>query len=296
MPRAASNGIELHWESFGSEADPAIVLIMGLSNQMLGWDAEFCQELATEGFRVVRFDNRDVGESTKLHGLGVPNMAPLFARAAVGGTSSAGYTLHDMAADTVGLLDALDLERAHLVGASMGGMIAQLCAIEHGARVASLTSVISSPQIQRRPWPRPRALKVLAKRGPREGQARIDHRVALFRTIHGTGGMPFDEERVRAKEIRSHERDADPDGAVRQLAAVLSTRGRHAGLGAVSVPAAVVHGDSDPLVPLAHGRATAKALGGAPLTVIQGMGHGLPTAAWPQLRAAITTNARTAQA
>ncbi len=287
MPRAPSNGIELHYESFGSDADPTVVLIMGLSNQMLGWEADFCRRLAARGFHVVRFDNRDVGESTKLDRHGVPDMAPLFARAAVGLRPRAIYTLHDMAADTVGLLDHLGLERAHLVGASMGGMIAQVCAIDFPERVASLTSVISSPQIQRPPWPRARALKVVARRGPTERGARIAHRVDLFRTIHGTGGLPFDEARVRAREERSFDRDPDPDGAVRQLAAVLATPGRRRTLASVRAPAAVVHGDSDPLVPLAHGRATARAIPGAELTIIEGMGHGLAEAAWPQIASAI---------
>ena len=288
---APSNGIELCFESFGCEADPAVVLIMGLSNQMLGWEADFCSLLARRGFRVVRFDNRDVGQSTKLHQLGLPDLGPLFARTALGLTGRAAYTLSDMAADTVGLLDHLGLQRAHLVGASMGGMIAQLCAIDSPDRVASLTSVISSPQIQRPPWPRLRALRVVAQRGPRERGPRIAHRLELFRTIHGTGGMPFDEARVRSREEQAFDRDADPDGAVRQLAAVLSTPGRHRTLGSVRAPSAVVHGDSDPLVPLAHGRATARAIPNAELTVIRGMGHGLAEAAWPQLADAIQHNA-----
>jgi pimeloyl-ACP methyl ester carboxylesterase len=291
VPVASANGIQLHYESFGSDADPTVVLIMGLSNQMLGWEADFCRLVASRGFRVVRFDNRDVGESTKLDQFGVPAMAPLFARAAVGLRGKGPYTLADMAADTVGLLDHLGLERAHLVGASMGGMIAQLCAIDFAERVASLTSVISSPGIQGMPWPRPRALRVLARRGPRERGPRIEHRLSLFRTIHGTGGLPFDEARVRAREERSFDRDPDPDGAVRQLAAVLSSPGRRQSLSRVRAPAAVIHGDSDPLVPLGHGEATAAALPGAELTVVPGMGHGLAEAAWPQLADAIARTA-----
>ncbi len=295
MPRAPSNGIELTYESFGDPAEETVVLIMGLSNQLLGWEADFCALLAGRGFHVVRFDNRDVGESSKLDQHGVPAIGPVFARAALGLTGGAAYTLHDMAADTVGLLDHLGLERAHLVGASMGGMIAQVAAIDSPERVASLTSVISSPKIQGWPWPRPHALKAVTRRGPREEAARIEHRVELFRTLHGAGGLPFDEERIRERERRSFARDPDPDGAVRQLAAVLATPGRHRTLAQVRAPSAVVHGDSDPLVPLAHGRATAKALPDASFTVIRGMGHGLAEAAWEQLADAIQTNAERAR-
>lgn len=287
MAQAPSNGIELAYESFGDVADPTVLLIMGLSNQMLGWEADFCELLAGRGFRVLRFDNRDVGESSKLSEHGVPDVAPLFARSLLGLSGGAAYTLSDMVADTLGLLDHLGVERAHLVGASMGGMIAQLCAIDAPERVASLTSMLSSPQVQRPPWPRLRALRAVATRGPRERGRRVEHRVNLFRTIHGTGGLPFDEARVRAREERSFDRDPDPDGAVRQLAAVLSTPGRHRSLGSVRAPSAVVHGDSDPLVPLAHGRATARAIPNAELTVIRGMGHGLAEAAWDQLAGAI---------
>ncbi len=287
--------VELHHESFGDEAAPAILLIMGLSNQMLGWEADFCRRLADRGFRVVRFDNRDVGESPKFADRGVPAVGPLFARAAIGRPGAAPYTLHDMADDTLGLMDRLGLARAHLVGASMGGMIAQLCAIQAPERVASLTSMLSSPGVHRRPWPRVAALKVLTRRGPREREPRIEHRVALFRTIHGAGALPFDEARVRAREERSFDRDPDPDGAVRQLAAVLATPDRDDALRRLQVPTAVVHGDSDPLVLLGHGRATAALIPGATLRVVEGMGHGLAEAAWPQLFDAIEANAGRAE-
>jgi len=294
MPRASTNGIELEYETFGRASDRPLLLVMGLGAQMILWDEAFCGLLAGSGFHVIRFDNRDVGLSTKLDAAGAPNVFEAFASAAQGKPITAPYTLSDMAADAAGLLDALDLETAHVVGASMGGMIAQTLAIEHAPRLRSLTSIMSSTGNPALPGPDPAAMGALTTPAPTERAAAIEHGVKVWRTI-GSPGFPFDEAAVRDRAARSFDRGVSAAGFARQLVAILASGNRKPALGAVRTPSLVIHGAADPLVPLAGGRDTAEAIPGAELLVLEGMGHDLPKPLWPTFVDAIAKHAERAE-
>ncbi len=284
--RAAVGKIELAYETFGDPGDPPLLLIMGLATQMLGWDERFCMQLADHGFHVIRFDNRDIGLSTHLHEAGVPNVWRL-----LGATMPAApYTLVDMADDTAGLLDALGLESAHVVGASMGGMIAQQLAIGHPHRVRSLTSIMSTPS-REVGQARPRAQRVLFLPPPTDQEAAAERALQVYRVI-GSPGYPLDERRVADVARRSFARGNDPAGVARQYAAIVVSPDRTPGLRALTVPTLVIHGEDDPLVQVDGGRATADAVPGARLVVFPGMGHNLPQQLWPQLVDEIVTHAR----
>ncbi len=290
MPRIATNGVELEYETFGTAQAPAILLIMGLGAQMILWDEEFCEALAHRGYRVIRFDNRDVGLSTKLEHAGMPNVAAALAAVAQGRPPSAAYTLRDMADDTAGLLGALGMDTAHVVGASMGGMIAQTLAIAHPQRVRTLTSIMSTTGNPTLPPAAPAAMRVLMTPAPTERAAFIEYHVEVSKVI-GSPGFPFDEERVRARGARVFDRGVSPAGVARQLVAILASGNRKPALASVSAPTLVVHGTADPLVPIAAGRATAEAVPGAALLEIEGMGHDLPRQVWPRLVDAIAKHA-----
>ncbi len=287
MPRVQANGIELEYEEFGDADAPVFLLIMGLANQLVGWPEDFCQQLAATGRRVIRFDNRDVGLSSRMDHFGLPRVWPMFPRYAMGLPVRPPYSLSDMAADAAGLLDALGIEQADVAGASMGGMITQLLAIEHPHKVRSFTSIFSTTGSRRLPWPRPFALRAILRTPPTERDARIEFGVNLYRTLHGTGGLPYEPDLIRERISRSWERNRDSTGSVRQFTAVLGATDRTEALGQVQIPAAVVHGNNDPLVNIGHGRATAAALPNAKLTVIDGLGHGLPRAAWDAIQGAM---------
>ena len=248
---------------------------MGLSSQMLLWDDAFCELLASRGFHVIRFDNRDIGRSTQLRGARVPKRWQLL----TGSARGAAYTLSDMAADAVGLLDALEIRAAHIVGASMGGMIAQLVAIEHPDRVRSLVSIMSTTGARRVGRPQPRLARRMLRRTAREHDAWIEDHIATYRLI-GSQEFDFEEEYKRARAERLFERGIYPAGSARQLAAIVSTPDRTRQLQSLEVPTTVIHGDADPLVDISGGRATAAAIPGAELVVIPGMGHDLPRAVW----------------
>jgi pimeloyl-ACP methyl ester carboxylesterase len=288
--RAQANGIELEYDTFGNPNDPVLVLIMGLAMQMVAWDPDFCGMLAERGFHVVRFDNRDVGLSTKVRGGPKPNVL----QAMVGRTPRAGYTLVDMADDTVGLLDHLGVPAGHVVGASMGGMIGQIVAIRHPERVLSLCSLMSSMGDRRTARPRLRALGVLLRKAPSERDAYIEYSLRVAKTI-GSPDYPLDEERIRRRAAESYDRCHYPAGIARQLLAILASGNRRAELGRVRAPAVVIHGTRDLLAPPRAGRATARAIPGARLVEIEGMGHDLPKATWPQIVDAIVENARRAR-
>ncbi len=288
MPRVAANGIELCWESLGE--GPPLVLIMGIGAQLVHWPDGFCEQLAARGFRVVRFDNRDTGLSTKLDGQPVPRLSSLLPRALLGLRIDAPYTLEDMAADVVGLLDALDIERAHIVGASLGGMIAQMMAIEHGSRVQTLTSVMSSTGSWASTVGRPSAIRVLLRRPPRSRDEAMDFAVTFFRTV-GSPGFDFDEDAIRQRAAVAYDRCFYPPGFGRQLAAALATGDRTKALAGVQAKTLVIHGSEDPLIRPVFGMATARAIPGARLRLIEGMGHDLPEGAWPIVAEAIASHA-----
>jgi pimeloyl-ACP methyl ester carboxylesterase len=282
---APANGIELCYQEMGDPDGEPLLLVMGLATQMIAWDEDFCRMLAERGFRVVRFDNRDIGRSTKIRDAGVPNLLAMAT-----GRGAAPYLLRDMAADTVGLMDHLGIDSAHLVGASMGGMIVQSVAIEHPERVRSLTSIMSTTGSRRVGHPSYRTFGLLLAKPPREREAAIERVIKTFRTI-GSPGYPFEEERVREIAGRSFDRGHSEAGIARQMHAITASGDRTAGLRQLEVPALVIHGKSDVLVNPSGGRATAKAIPGARLKMIDGAGHDMPRALWPAFVEEIAANA-----
>src|SRR3954447_7476784 len=276
-------GIELAYERFGDASDPPLLLVMGLATQMLGWPDEFCADLAGRELFVVRFDNRDIGLSTHLDHAPPPNLPA----ALMGDTSSAAYTLADMARDAAGLLDRLGVQSAHVVGASMGGMIAQTLAIEHPERVRTLTSIMSTTGDPRVGGASQEALGVLLAPPARDRAEAIERTVSTYRVI-GSPAYELDEPALRERAGRSFDRAYDPAGVARQLLAVLASEDRTPRLREVRLPALVIHGSDDPLVRVSGGRATAAAIPGAELLELDGMGHDLPRALWPQISDRIT--------
>jgi pimeloyl-ACP methyl ester carboxylesterase len=287
---APANGIELAYQEMGDADGEPLLLVMGLATQMLAWDEVFCGMLAERGFRVVRFDNRDIGRSTKIESAGVPRRADMM----LGRRTSAPYLLRDMAADTIGLMDRLGIESAHLAGASMGGMIAQTAAIEHPERVRSLASIMSNTGSRWTGMPSRKAMAVLLGRPPRGREAAIERAVKTFRVI-GSPGYPFEEERVRQISGRSYDRGHSAAGVLRQLHAITASGDRTQALRGVRAPTTVIHGNRDPLIRPAGGRATARAIPGARLKTIDGMGHDLPRRLWPAFVDEIAANAARAR-
>jgi pimeloyl-ACP methyl ester carboxylesterase len=282
MPTTSANGIEIWFDTFGSGSDPALLLVPGLGAQAIGFDDEFCERLAAGGHRVIRYDNRDVGLSTHIDAPPADVLAAVTA-ALAGEPVAAAYTLSDMAADGMALLDALEIGRAHVVGTSMGGMIAQTMAIEHPDRLTSLTSVFSTTGEQGIGAPKPEVLgALLGIMGPVEDRAaRIDQGVELARLI-GTGWC-FDEARARARAERFIDRDDDPEGTGRQMVAILASGSRADALPSVELPTVVIHGDADPLVDVSGGHRTAELVPGAQLVILDRMGHDLPPVYWDQI-------------
>jgi pimeloyl-ACP methyl ester carboxylesterase len=274
-PRLVPVGdVELCSDAFGDPGDPTLLLVMGLGFQLVHWPEEFCRQLAREGFRVVRFDNRDAGASTHLPGRR--------------------YTLEDMAGDAVGLLDALGVDSAHVVGASLGGMIAQTMAIRHPDRVRSLASLMSTTGRRGRGRTSLRVVRHVLGRRPRTVEEAIERRVRVFATV-GSRGLPQDVDELRRVSALAYRRDPDSAGGRRrQHRAVRAAGDRTAQLSRLTVPTVVVHGTHDRMCAPSGGRATAAAIPGARLELIAGMGHDLPPDAWPRLVRAIVANARRA--
>jgi pimeloyl-ACP methyl ester carboxylesterase len=270
--------LDIAYERFGEAGFPPVLLLMGLGTQMLGWPDGFCDALVARGVQVFRSDNRDIGLSSHLTDAPAPDLAAVFR----GDTSSASYTLSSMAGDAVGLLDALGLDSAHLVGASMGGMIAQTMAIEQPRRVRSLTSIMSTtgdPSVGRST---PEAMAALLSPPATTRAEAIDRTVSILGVI-GSPGFELDEADVRRRTGEGYDRAHDPVGVARQLAAIAASGDRTAALGSVSLPALVMHGADDPLVNVSGGRATAEAIPGAELVVLDGMGHHLPRELWGEI-------------
>jgi len=291
MSSVIANGIRIEYDVFGKADREPLLLIMGLGGQMVFWHEDFCTQLADRGHYVIRFDNRDVGLSSKFESAGVPDLMTLLAAVRNGGTVKAPYTLDDMADDTVGLLDALKISGAHVCGVSMGGMIAQAVAIRHPTHVKSLISIMSTTGDPDLPQGKPEALQFLMRPAPAERAAYIEHAVELWRTI-GSPGFPFEEEEIRARAALVYERSFYPEGQVRQLAAILAHGGRRDSLARLSVPALVIHGTDDPLIPVECGKATADAIPGARFLPVKGMGHDNPRPAWPTIIDAISALTR----
>ena len=273
---APANGIDLCFQEMGDPDGEPLVLVMGLATQMLAWDEGFCGLLVERGFRVIRFDNRDIGRSTKIVSAGVPRRLDMMR----GRSSSAPYLLRDMAADAIGLMDHVGIESAHIVGASMGGMIVQTMAIEHAERVRSMVSIMSNTGSRWTGMPSRKAMAVLLARPPRGRDAAVERAGKTFKVI-GSPGYPFDEERVRSVAGRSYDRGHSTAGVLRQLHAITASGDRTQALRELSVPTTIIHGSGDPLVRPAGGRATARAIPGARLKLIDGMGHDLPRQLWP---------------
>ena len=277
-------GVTLCYETFGQRSDPTAVLIMGLGTQMVAWPDSFCEQLASRGLHVLRFDNRDIGRSTHLPGA-PPTTAQLLRRS----KHAAHYTLADMADDTGALLRELELAPAHVIGASMGGMIAQTLAARHPLLARSLVSIMSSTG---RLWigqPKPRLYPLLLTAPPQGRDAFIAYMERMFTAI-GSPGLPRDVDDLLELAGRSYDRDHDRGGPGRQLAAIIASGDRTSELRRIEAPTLVIHGSADPLVSPSGGRATARAIRGARLMVIDGMGHDLPRAVWPTLIDAIVEN------
>ena len=290
MARATANGIQIEYETFGNPSGRPLLLIIGLGAQMIHWDDDLCQDLAKRGHYIIRFDNRDVGLSTKFEEAGVPNLVEIFGKIMQGEKVKPPYTLDDMADDAVGLLDALGIRKAHICGMSMGGMIAQTVAIRHLPRVLSLTSIYSTTGNPEVPQPKPDVLGLLITPPPREREAYIEHMLQVFKAIAGPG-FAVDEKWTRKISAGSYDRCFCPQGMARQLVAILTHGDRGPALASVKVPTLVIHGTDDPLVSVEGGNATAKAVPGAKLMLIEGMGHDLPHGgAWPRIVEAITAH------
>ncbi len=285
MAKAAANGIEIEYETVGDPAARALLLIGGLADQLIHWDDEVCRDLADRGHYVIRFDSRDAGLSTKFDQAGVPDLGAL-AR----GERESPYTLEDMADDAVGLLDALGIPKAHICGASMGGMIAQTVAIRHPSHVLSLISIYSTTGNRNLPPPKPEMMARLQTPAPWEREAYIEYMVDLFKAMSGPGFI-FDEAWTRMIVTRAYDRSFSPHGTIRQIAAIMTQRNRKRALASLAIPTLVIHGTDDPVVPVEAGIDTAEAIPGARLMLIEGMGHDLPHGgAWPRIVEAIASH------
>lgn len=283
---APANGIEIAYQEIGDPEGEPMVLIMGLGTQMIAWDLAFCGMLAARGFRVIRFDNRDVGHSTAID-------APAPGRTAMllGLRKGLAYTLEDMADDLGGLLDHLGIDAAHVVGASQGGMIAQVFAVRRPSAVSSLGLIMTGSGKRIASLPRMRALGVLLSEPPRERERYIE-RVARTFSVIGSPGYRTPEDKLRELVGESYDRAFNPAGTARQLHAITAAGDRTASLRAIRAPTVVIHGTEDPLVRPAAGRGVAEAIPGARLELIVGMGHDLPPALWPRITELLTANAK----
>jgi pimeloyl-ACP methyl ester carboxylesterase len=279
--KAQANGIEIEYEVFGDPANPAVLLIMGLAAQLTRWPLPFVEDLVARGYFAIRYDNRDIGLSTKFDDAPVPELPALIGAMMTGQKPDVPYTLNDMAADAVGLLDALDIRRAHVMGASMGGMIAQLVAAEYPDRVLSLTSIMSSTGNPGLPPSKPEAMAVLTSRPTgNDRETMIAHGVRAEKII-GSPAYPVSEEAIRARVECDFDRMHYPAGPGRQLAAVVANGDRRGAIATIKAPTMIIHGADDPLVPVEAGRDTAATIAGAQITEVPGMGHNLPEALIP---------------
>ena len=288
---AQPNGVNIAYDTFGDPSSKPLLLIMGLGWQMIFWDDDFCSRLASKGYRVIRFDNRDIGLSQRFDEAGIPDIGALISAQLKGTAFPVPYTLSDMAADAVGLLDVLEIDSAHVVGASMGGMIAQIMAMQFTERVRTLTSIMSSTGDPDLPPPRPEALKILYTPLPTDREGFIKSYINVLRVLSGPE-VPVSESQARKYAEMTFDRGLSPDGVARQFAAVIASGSRKEGLKSVTLPTLIIHGDKDPLVPVECGIDTAKAIPGARLVIMKGMGHGLPEVLWDRMIDEIASHAK----
>ncbi|NIM96193.1 MAG: alpha/beta fold hydrolase [Anaerolineales bacterium] len=286
------NGIELVYDTFGDPDAAPIVLVHGLGAQMVSWDRDFCEALASLGYWIIRFDNRDIGKSSWLDDFGAPNIMEMIRAASLSQSIEAPYTLWDMANDTIGLMDVLKIESAHLIGVSMGGMIVQSMAINHPDRLRTMTSIMSTTGNPDLPMPKAEAIEVLFRPVPTSLEEYIEANLATDDVLRGPR-YPCDEERLRARSELEYDRGLHPQGFGRQLAAILASESRKELLMSITVPTLIIHGDADPLVPLEAGVDTAEAIPGAKLLILEGVGHSLPVPVWPEVFNAIVEHTKT---
>ncbi|MDT8279638.1 MAG: alpha/beta fold hydrolase [Erythrobacter sp.] len=287
-----NTGIEIFYEDHGKPENEAILLVMGLGAQLTLWPDELVDALVGDGFRVIRYDNRDIGLSQKMEGARAPSLATQVLRKKFGWPAKVPYTLTDMAHDGIGLLDALEIDTAHVVGASMGGMIAQLMAVHHGPRLRSLTSIMSTTGNGKLPQAEKHAMDALiAPLAGMDEETLVAHGLNIARNI-GSPGFPFDPQQQREKVLRNVRRSVYPAGLPRQLAAIIDDGCRRSRLADVRVPTLVLHGEDDPLVKLAAGEDTAASIPGARLVTIPGWGHDIPMPLIDRIAGEIVTHAR----
>jgi pimeloyl-ACP methyl ester carboxylesterase len=295
MPNVSANGIRIEYETFGDPSSPPLLLISGLGRQMISWVDSLCDQLAEKSHYAIRFDNRDVGLSSKMDSAGEPNMTEVLNAHQAGDGTNIPYTIDDMADDAIGLLDALCISAAHVCGVSMGGMIAQAMAIRYPSRVWSLISMQSTTGAPDLPPARPEAKALLLTPPPTEREAHIEHMVNLFRVFAGSGVL-LDEDLTRRLVEQGYDRCHYRKGVLRQAAAVFAAGDRTRALNTVIAPTLVIHGSEDPIVPVEHGKATAAAVRHAELLIIEGMGHGMTfPEVWPLWVDAIAAHTRNAR-
>jgi pimeloyl-ACP methyl ester carboxylesterase len=291
MPKAIANGIEIHYEEQGDKTAPPMLLIMGFGAQLTLWPDELVEALASRGFRVIRYDNRDIGLSHKFDGVKAPGLVKMTLLSKLGLKPKVPYTLADMADDGAGLLDTLGIEKAHIVGASMGGMIAQHFVSRHADKCLSLTTIFSTTGNPKLPPAKPEAMKALVTRpDSTDEKVLVEHGMMVARTI-GSPGYPTEDERLRERTTASVRRSFYPEGPTRHLSAIVADGDRRGMLKDVTVPTLVLHGEDDPLVPCEGGRDTAASIPGAKLKTIPGWGHDLPLELVDELADAITGHA-----
>ena len=292
MPQITANGISIEYEAYGDTANPPLLLVMGLGAQLTLWPMEFVEALVARGYYVIRFDNRDIGLSQKFGTHGIPNFRRVALKRMFGLRSKLPYRLTDMAKDAAGLLDALGIAKAHVVGASMGGMIVQLMAIEHPGKVLTMTSIMSTTGNRKVPPARPEAMQALLNRAP--AGATLEQVMPIGITVSraiGSPGYPSDEASLKQRIERDYTRSFYPEGAARQISAIVDDGDRRKRLAKVTTPTLVIHGVDDPLVPVEGGRDTAAAIKGARMLEIDGMGHDLPPELVEQIANAIVAHA-----
>jgi pimeloyl-ACP methyl ester carboxylesterase len=292
MAKANANGIEIEYDTFGNPSFPPLLLINGLAQQMINYDEEFCNLLVDKDLYVIRFDNRDVGLSTKFEEAGIPDVMAAMTARAQGKKVQSFYSLDDMADDAIGLMEELSIKKAHIFGMSMGADILQVIGYRHPARVLSLIQIMGTTRNPDLPLPKPEAMQFILTPAPTEREAFIEHSIKMWKVLNAS--FPFDEAYSRKRVAESYDRAFYPQGAARQLMAIIAYGNRKSRLASITAPTLVIHGVEDPLVPVEGGKDTAEAIPGAKLLLIDKMGHSLPKEAWPQIVEAIAAHTRKA--